>query len=89
MIAPNIRKTDKFKNPKVKDFSYLKYQDVDDKDFQVKTIEDERLIDSVPGLDAAFDEDMYNFGDMDDLPDSDREMQCRSKKIGYNECFNK
>lgn len=89
MIQIQKNRTDKFKNPRVKDYSSQRFQINDDKSFEVKTIDNERLIDSIPGLDATFDDDMYNYGDMDDLPNSDREMQCRSKKVGYNECFNK
>lgn len=61
----------------------------DDKDFNVKTIRDEKLVDSIPGLDdeQEFEEEMYNFGDQDDLPDSDREMECQTKGINRKKCF--
>lgn len=74
----------------VKDFSNQKYEDDDDKSFSVKTIDDERLIDSVPGLDdeEEFSKSMYNYGDNEDLPDSDREAECQGKGISRNSCFN-
>lgn len=75
--------------PIIKDYTNQKFQEDDDKDFNVKTIAQEKLIDTVPGLDAGFDEDMYNFGDEDDLPYSDRVMECQAKKIGLDACFDK
>ncbi len=73
--------------PQIKDYSQQRYQDIDDKDFIVRTITEEKLIDSVPLLDAEFDRDMYNFGDEEDLPDSDRLMQCQAKGINQESCF--
>lgn len=73
--------------PQIKDYSQQRYQDIDDKDFIVRTITEEKLIDSVPLLDAEFDRDMYNFGDEEDLPDSDRLMQCQAKGINQASCF--
>lgn len=73
--------------PQIKDYSQQRYQDIDDKDFIVRTITEEKLIDSVPLLDAEFDRDMYNFGDEEDLPDSDRLMQCQAKGISQESCF--
>ena len=73
--------------PQIKDYSQQRYQDIDDKDFIVRTITEEKLIDSVPLLDAEFDRDMYNFGDEEDLPDSDRLMQCQTKGISQESCF--
>lgn len=63
----------------VKDYSNQPYQEDDDKDFEVKTIADEQIINPETGLDnvEAMDDDLYNFGDEDDLPDSDREMENR------------
>lgn len=77
------------KNTIVKDLSHQHYQEEDDKDFDVKTIKSERLIDSVPGLDEEFDRDMYNFGDEEDLPDSDREAGCKDAGISRKHCFNR
>lgn len=73
--------------PKIKDYSYQDFTPDDEKDFFVKTINDERLIDYVPGLDVEFDRDMYNFGDEEDLPNSDRIMQCQAKGIRQENCF--
>ena len=73
--------------PQIKDYNQQRYQDIDDKDFIVRTITEEKLIDSVPLLDAEFDRDMYNFGDEEDLPDSDRLMQCQAKGINQESCF--
>lgn len=63
----------------VKDYSNQPYQEVDEKDFEVKTIADEQIVNPETGLDnvEAMDDDLYNFGDEDDLPDSDREMENR------------
>ncbi len=74
-------------NTEIKNFERQKYEDVDDKDFVVRTIDEIKLIDSVPGLDSEFDRDMYNFGDEEDLPDSDRLMQCQAKGIKQESCF--
>lgn len=65
----------------VKDYSKQQYTDIDDKDFIVKPLKQMRLIDSIPGLDdeCEFEKNMYNFGDEDDLPDSDRSTDRRCK----------
>lgn len=65
------------------------YQEEEDNDFNVKTIRDEKIIDSIPELDDEneFENEMYNFGDQDDLPDSDREMECQTKGISRKKCF--
>lgn len=76
-------------SPKIKDYTYQDFQETDEKDFRVKTLADERLIDSVPGLDETFEEDMFNFGDQDDLPDSDRILDCRAKGLDYDTCFDR
>lgn len=54
------------------------YQDTDEKDFEIRTIREERLIDPAPGLDdeIEFAESMYNYGEADNLPDSDKAMEC-------------
>lgn len=63
----------------VKDYGSQPYQEDDEKDFEVKTIADEQIVKSDTGLDnvEAMEDDLYNFGDEDDLPDSDREMENR------------
>ena len=55
---------------KVRDYSDQNFTPDDEKDFEVKTLREERLIDTVPELDELFEQDMYNLGNADDLPDS-------------------
>ena len=43
--------TEELKNVKIKDYSGQYYQDTDEKDFEIRTIREERLIDPAPGLD--------------------------------------
>lgn len=54
---------------------------IDDHDFTIKPLKQMRLIDYALGLDdeCLFEQDMYNFGDEEDLPDSDRAMDKRCK----------
>lgn len=65
----------------VKDYTKQRYTDIDDKDFIVKPLNKMRLIDSIIGLDdeCEFEKNMYNFGDEEDLPDSDRATDRRCK----------
>ncbi|MGN0913673.1 MAG: hypothetical protein ACI4OW_02125 [Alphaproteobacteria bacterium] len=74
----------------IKDYSEQPYQETDDKSFEIKTFREEKLFDPIPGLDdeKEIDRDMYNFGDEEDLPDSDRETVCRERGISRNSCFN-
>ena len=53
-----------------------KHMPYDDENFIVRTKPQEKMIDSLPERDnqCTFERDMYNFGDADDLPDSDRAM---------------
>ena len=70
--------TEELKNVKIKDYSGQYYQDTDEKDFEIRPIREERLIDPAPGLDdeIEFAESMYNYGEADNLPDSDKAMEC-------------
>ncbi len=65
----------------IKDYSKQKYVEIDDKDFVVRPLKQMRLIDAASGLDdeCEFEKNMYNFGDEEDLPDSDRAMNRRCK----------
>ena len=74
----------------IKDFSYQDYQEDDEKDFEIRTIKNEKLINTLPERDdeLSFNRDMYNFGDAEDLPDSDRLMACQAQKINRGECLN-
>ena len=47
---------------KVRDYSDQNFTPDDEKDFEVKTLREERLIDTVPELDELFEQDMYNLG---------------------------
>ena len=55
--------------------------DIDDHDFTIKPLKQMRLIDYASGLDdeCLFEQDMYNFGDEEDLPESDRATDKRCK----------
>ena len=69
---------------KVRDYSDQNFTPDDEKDFEVKTLREERLIDTVPELDELFEQDMYNLGNADDLPDSDRTLlRQRSQTRNY------
>lgn len=76
MITKELKKT------KIKDYSEQDYQYIDEKDFKVRTIRENRLITPVPGLDdeIEFAESMYNYGEADNLPDSDKAMECEPHK---------
>ncbi|MDO4161445.1 MAG: hypothetical protein Q4D80_00355 [Pseudomonadota bacterium] len=65
---------------------YVTLPEAQDKDFHVRVIENERLIPSVQLRDADFEEDMYNFGEADDLPESDRLMVCQRKGVKQTRC---
>lgn len=66
-------------NVKIKDYSRPHYQDIDEKDFEIKTIAEEQLINNAFkfGDKETMEENLYNYGDEDDLPESDRAMQNR------------
>lgn len=70
---------------KIKDMSYMSYEEDDEKDFHVKTVADETLITPNGGLDdeEEFVCDMHNFGDSDDLPFSDRAMMTSRQRCDY------
>lgn len=65
----------------VKDYSTKAMPDFDDKDFIVKPLSKMRLIDSLSGLDdeCEFEKNMFNFGDEENLPASDRAIDKRCK----------
>lgn len=81
--------TDKPEKTLIIDTSVEAYKENDDKDFRIKTVEQNTLTDTLPERDdeSTFDADMYNFGDIDDLPDSDRIMVCQSKGISQKKCL--
>jgi len=56
------------------------------KDFHVRVIQEERLIDAIPSLDVKFDRDMEDIGSNEDLPESDRLMICQQKGIKQDNC---
>lgn len=70
---------------KIKDMTNLTYQDDNEKDFHIKTVDDENLITPNYGLDdqEEFICDMHNFGDSDDLPVSDRAMMSSHQRCDY------
>lgn len=74
---------------KVKDYTRQRYEDIDEKDFHIRTIRDEKLVDSFAGLDdnSELNKSMFNLGDANDLPDSDRSLNCQSLGISNDQCF--
>lgn len=74
---------------KVKDYTRQPYEDVDEEDFHIRTIHDEKLVDSFAGLDdnSELNKSMFNIGDADDLPDSDRSLNCQAQGISYDQCY--
>jgi hypothetical protein len=72
---------DEHKQLRKKNFHKHRYIDIDDKDFSIKPLKKMRLIDSILEIDdeCEFEMNMYNFGDEEDLPDSDRAMDKRCK----------
>ncbi len=85
-----ITNSDNNISSQVKDYSHQRYQDIDDKDFFIKTIHDERLIDFLPDRDfpESFELDMRNIADEEDLPNSDRITNCQTQGISKTDCFN-
>ncbi|MCX4349326.1 MAG: hypothetical protein OSJ76_06030 [Alphaproteobacteria bacterium] len=84
-VSPEIGKF------KVKDYTNNRYTPEDDKDFHIKTIRDEALIDYAEGLDDQheFALDMFDRGEASDLPDSDRQGNCHAEGIDRKTCFDK
>lgn len=63
-------------NVKIKDYSRPFYQDIDEKDFEVRTIAEGKIVNAAGADDEETMEDnLYNYGDEDELPESDRAMQ--------------
>ncbi|MBQ9235906.1 MAG: hypothetical protein IJ184_05520 [Alphaproteobacteria bacterium] len=62
--------------------SHPNYEDITDESFSIRPLSKMRLIDSHFGLDdeCEFEKNMFNFGDFDDLPPSDRatDMRCKN-----------
>ena len=58
-----------------------RYLDIDENDFSVRPLKEMRLIDEHWGLDdeCEFEKNMFNFGDYEDLPPSDRALDSRCK----------
>lgn len=75
------------KQVKVRDYSDQNFTPDDEKNFEVKTLREERLITPVPELDELFEQDMYNLGNADDLPNSDRTLDCQTRGINKRMCF--
>lgn len=71
--------TDKIKHNNHR--QHLTYSDIDMQDFSVRPLDEMRLIDSHLGLDdeCEFEKNMFNFGDYEDLPPSDRATDRRCK----------
>ena len=67
----------------VKDYTKQSYQDIDDESFRVRSLKQSRPIKPVDGFDdeCEFEKNMFNFGDEEDLPDSDRAADRRCKNF--------
>ena len=67
----------------VKDYTKQSYQDIDDESFRVRSLKQSRLIKPVDAFDdeSEFEKNMFNFGDEEDLPDSDRAADRRCKNF--------
>ncbi len=61
----------------------------DVKNFHISEVDRNILTDYLPERDNAqtFAADMYNFGEEDNLPDSDRIMECQIKGISQKKCL--
>ena len=77
------------KSIKIRDYSNHDFAPDDEKDFKIKTLQEDRIIDSIPTLDELFEQDMYNLGNADNLPDSDRILDCQTRGINQRMCFGK
>lgn len=55
--------------------------EIDDHDFTIRPLKQMRIIDIIPELDdeCEFERNMYNFGDEDNIPESDRATDRRCK----------
>lgn len=56
------------------------------KDFHVRVIEEDRFVPTVQLRDMDFDDDMHNYGDSENLPESDRLMVCQQKGVKQTHC---
>ena len=56
------------------------------KDFHVRVIEEDRLVPTVQLRDMDFGDDMHNYGDSENLPESDRLMVCQQKGVKQTHC---
>lgn len=56
------------------------------KDFHVRVIDEERFVPTVQLRDMEFAEDMRNYGDVENLPESDRLMVCQQKGVKQTHC---
>lgn len=66
----------------IKDYSSQKYTTDDEIDFHIKTIDEEKIVNKNKGWedDDEFNCELYDIGDNDDLPDSDRQMNKKYRK---------
>ncbi len=72
-----------------KHYPKTNFTEEDNKDFHISSVSANILTDPLPERDdeLSFEADMYNYGDEDNLPDSDRIMQCQRKGIGQKKCL--
>lgn len=73
-------------NKKAEKTLYISLQGAKNKDFHVRGLERGRLMPEVQQRDYDFAIDMYNIGDAENLPESDRLMICQQKGIKQTHC---
>lgn len=68
-------------SPDISKYHHTKAHEFDDSGFKIRPLKKMRLIDSFEGLDdeCEFEKNMFNFGDYEDLPESDRAFDQRCK----------
>lgn len=73
----------------IMDYSHQYFQEPDEEDFEMKNFNEGKIVDPIPGVseEQEFSEEMFNIGDSENLPDSDRVADCRTRGIRKKICF--
>ena len=59
------------------------------KDFHVTVLEEDRMFETIPVVDAGLDEYLEDYVSETDLPDSDRAMICQRKGLDVKRCLHR
>lgn len=59
------------------------------KDFHIKVLEDDRMLETIPAVDVGLDEYLEDYVSETDLPDSDRVMICQRKGLNIQRCLHR